>query len=110
MHAGATAVGLYNTLAPEQVTYITNHCDARIAVVDNPEFLARFRREELPQLERVVLLEGTSDDPTVITLDELLARGRAVQEREPQLFDRLWRAVKPDDIVMLIYTFGTTGP
>jgi len=29
---------------------------------------------------------------------------------DPERFDRLWRAVTPDDILTLIYTSGTTGP
>jgi long-chain acyl-CoA synthetase len=110
MHLGGTAVGLYNTLAPEQISYIANHCDARVAMVENAAFLGRFRRDELPKLEHVVLLEGSSDDPAVITLEQLMARGRAVHERDPQLFDKLWQAVQPEDMVTLIYTSGTTGP
>ena len=95
MHAGATAVGLYNTLAPEQISYIANHCDARVAVVENAAFLARFQRDQLPQLERIVLIDGSSDDPSVITFDELLALGRAAHARDPGAFDRLWQAVTP---------------
>ncbi|HEX7839402.1 MAG TPA: long-chain fatty acid--CoA ligase [Kofleriaceae bacterium] len=112
MHAGATAVGLYNTLAPEQISYIANHCDARIAVVEDASFLAKFQavRGELPQLERVVLLDGKTDDPWTITFDEVLAIGRAAHARDPHAFDRLWHAVQPDDVVTLIYTSGTTGP
>ena len=112
VHAGGTPVGLYNTLAPEQISYIANHCDARVAVVEDAGFLAKFQavRAELPTLERIVLLEGTSDDPLVITWDELLATGRAAHARDPHLFDRLWQAVQPDDLLTLIYTSGTTGP
>jgi long-subunit acyl-CoA synthetase (AMP-forming) len=112
VHAGATPVGLYNTLAPEQIRYIANHCDARIAIVEDAGFLAKFQavRAEMPKLERIVLLEGTSDDPQVITWDELLATGRAAHARDPHQFDRLWHAVMPDDVVTLIYTSGTTGP
>jgi long-chain acyl-CoA synthetase len=110
VHAGCTPVGLYNTLAPEQISYIANHCDARVAVVDGPATLAKFRRSELPKLERVVLLDGTSDDPSVISLEALMARGRAVHESDPHAFDKLWHAVAPDDMVTLIYTSGTTGP
>src|SRR5215211_3421633 len=29
VHLGATAVSLYNTLAPEQIQYVAGHCDAR---------------------------------------------------------------------------------
>jgi long-chain acyl-CoA synthetase len=112
VHAGATPVGLYNTLAPEQVSYIANHCEARVAVVEDAAYLAKFQavRAELPRLERIVLLEGTSDDPSVITWDELLATGRAAHARDPHAFDGLWRGVSPDDTVTLIYTSGTTGP
>jgi len=112
VHAGATPVGLYNTLAPEQISYIANHCDAKIAVVEDPSFLAKFQavRGELPQLGRIVMLDGTSDDPLVTTFDEVLALGRAAHARDPQAFDRLWQAVQPDDVVTLIYTSGTTGP
>jgi len=112
VHAGATPVSLYNTLAPEQVSYIANHCDARVAIVEDAGFLAKFQavRAELPKLERIVLMEGTSDDPSVITWDELLAAGRAVHARDPHTFDGLWQAVTPDDIITLIYTSGTTGP
>jgi long-chain acyl-CoA synthetase len=112
VHAGGTPVGLYNTLAPEQISYIVNHCDAKVAVVEDPSFLERFQavRAELPQLERIVLLEGKSDDPWTITYDELLASGRAAHARDPSVFDGLWQGVKPDDTLTLIYTSGTTGP
>jgi long-chain acyl-CoA synthetase len=112
VHAGATPVGLYNTLAPEQVSYIANHCDARVAVVEDAGFLAKFQavRGQLPKLERIVLLEGASDDPLVVTWDELLATGRAAHARDPHAFDALWQAVQPDDVLTLIYTSGTTGP
>jgi long-subunit acyl-CoA synthetase (AMP-forming) len=94
------------------VSYIANHCDARIAVVEDASFLAKFqaRRAELPKLERIVLIEGTSDDPSVIPLAELLATGRAAHARDPHAFDALWQAVLPDDLITLIYTSGTTGP
>ncbi|HEU4732355.1 MAG TPA: AMP-binding protein, partial [Kofleriaceae bacterium] len=112
VHAGGTPVGVYNTLAPGQVAYIANHCDARVAILEDAGFLAKFQavRAELPKLERIVLMEGTSEDPSVITWDELLATGRAAHERDPGLFDRLWQAVQPDDVLTLIYTSGTTGP
>src|ERR1051325_1731758 len=112
VHLGATPVGLYNTLSPEQISYIANHCDAQVAIVEDAAFLAKFQavRAELPKLERVVLLDGKSDDPWTITWDELLATGRAAHEREPEAFDRLWHAVQPEDMLTLIYTSGTTGP
>jgi long-chain acyl-CoA synthetase len=112
VHAGGTPVGLYNTLSPEQVSYIANHCDAKVAFVENEAFLAKFLavRGELPKLERIVMLEGGSDEPGVTTWEQLLATGSAAHVHDPHAFDRLWHAVKPDDTLTLIYTSGTTGP
>jgi long-chain acyl-CoA synthetase len=112
LHAGLTPVSLYNTLAPEQIAYIANHCEARVAVVENAAFLAKLQavRDQLPSLERVVLLEGASDDPWVLRWDALLALGAEAGARDPRAFDGLWQGVRPDDTVTLIYTSGTTGP
>jgi long-chain acyl-CoA synthetase len=114
VHAGATPVSLYNTLAPEQVAYIAGHCDATVAIVEDLAFYEKFQkvRDELPNLRRVVLIEGAGEaDPSwTMSWDELLGAGRAARERDPNAFDAMWRGVKPEDILTLIYTSGTTGP
>ena len=112
VHARGTPVSLYNTLAQEQITYIAGHCDARVAFVEDAAFLDKFLavRGELPQLTHLVLFEGESDAPGVITWEALRALGRAADAREPQAFDGLWQGVRPDDTLTLIYTSGTTGP
>jgi long-subunit acyl-CoA synthetase (AMP-forming) len=114
VHARGVPVSLYNTLAPEQISYIANHCGARIAVVEDVGFLERFLkvREEMPGLEKIVLMNGAEDAASdwVVAWDEVLAAGAAENEREPEAFDRMWKQVTPDDIATLIYTSGTTGP
>ncbi len=114
VHARATPVSLYNTLSPEQICYIANHCGARIAVVEDVAFLERFLkvRDEMPLLEKIVLLKGADDAATdwVIPWDELIAAGRAEAEKNPGAFDGSWKQVTPDDLATLIYTSGTTGP
>src|SRR5204863_7395111 len=57
MHVGATPVSIYNTLAPGQVAYIANHCDAKVAVVEDRGFYERWEkvRADLPTLQHVVL-------------------------------------------------------
>lgn len=113
VHAGGRAVSIYNTLAPEQIAYIANHCEAAVAFVEDRAFLAQFLaiREQLPHLRRVVLMEGDPGvgDGWVTTWAELLERGRRAALAEPSAFDASWRALRPSDIVSLIYTSGTTG-
>ena len=114
LHAGGCPVALYNTLAPEQVAYIADHCGASVAVVQDHGFLARLEaiRDRLPALGQVVLLEGepAPGEDHVITWEALRAAGREALERSPGAFDEAWRRVRPDDLATLIYTSGTTGP
>jgi long-subunit acyl-CoA synthetase (AMP-forming) len=117
VHAGATPVSLYNTLAPEQIAYIAGHCEAKVAVLEGREFMERLEKvkAELPALERVVLIDGAadfSDYDWVLSWENLRARGRAALEKKGGREDLEERAgrVKPDDLATLVYTSGTTGP
>jgi long-chain acyl-CoA synthetase len=117
VHLGATAVSLYNTLAPEQIQYVAGHCSAKVAVVECREFMERWEKvkAELPALEHVVLIDDAQDFADyewTSSWDDLLASGRAqlatTEGREE--FERSWKESAPEDVATLIYTSGTTGP
>jgi long-chain acyl-CoA synthetase len=114
VHARGVPVSLYNTLAPEQIAYIANHCEATIAFVEDAGFLENFLkiREEVPHLERIVLIRGAEEVSSdwIVPWDEVLDAGRAEHVRDPGLFEETWRQVSPEDLLTLIYTSGTTGP
>ena len=113
IHAGATPVSLYNTLAPEQVAYVVGHCEATVAIVEDEGFLAKFRevRDQLPNLRTIVVLDPISGEAEgLVSWDTVLAAGAAEHERDPEVFERIVAEVKPDDLATLIYTSGTTGP
>src|SRR5438874_7101911 len=111
VHAGGAAISVYNTLAPEQLEYVANHSEATVAFVEDEAFLNKFLaiRASAPHLRHIVLVRGSAPEG-VMRWDDLLARGRELHEAEPQMFERSWRAVGPEDTVSLIYTSGTTGP
>ena len=117
VHAGATPVSLYNTLAPEQIQYIADHCNARVAVLEGREFMERWEKvkADLPALERVILLSDAEELPGydwVLSWADLLARGTAALDAPGggESFEALRRDVKPEDLATLVYTSGTTGP
>jgi long-chain acyl-CoA synthetase len=115
VHLGATPVSLYNTLAPEQIAYIADHCQAKVAIVEGREFMQRWEKvkAELPSLRHVVLLEDAGDFADygwVSSWDELLAGGGKALAAGAERFDDAWRRVGPDDLATVLYTSGTTGP
>jgi long-chain acyl-CoA synthetase len=115
VHLGATPVSLYNTLAPEQIAYIAEHCQAKVAVVEGREFMERWEKvkAELPSLRHVVLLEDAgdfADYPWVSGWDGLVAGGRQALAAGRDRFEEAWRSVEPTDVATVLYTSGTTGP
>ena len=111
VHAGGAAISVYNTLAPEQIEYVSNHSEATIAFVEDEGFLEKFLaiRASTPHLRNIVLIHGTTPDG-VLSWDALMEKGRAAYKQDAAAFEASWRAVGPEDTVSLIYTSGTTGP
>src|SRR5262245_10377294 len=60
---GATPFSLYPTLTPEQIAYVVGDAGARIAIAEAallPSLLAA--RRDLPELARLVVLDGEAPD------------------------------------------------
>jgi long-chain acyl-CoA synthetase len=86
---------------------VLENADAKVVVVEDDEQLEKVRaiREQLPLLEHVVRMTGSS--PDAISMEELAKRG---QHREESEWEARWKSVAPEDICTFIYTSGTTGP
>jgi long-chain acyl-CoA synthetase len=104
---GATVVPIYQTNSPEECRYVLENSDSQVVVVEDAEQLEKVRdvRDQLPQLEHVVLMTGNADD--AISMEELAAKGAAGDDA---MWEALYSAVTPEDICTFIYTSGTTGP
>jgi long-chain acyl-CoA synthetase len=113
MHAGAVTVAVYPTLAPEQVKYLLAHSESKVLIVEERKLLDQVAsmRSELPDLKRVILIEGETPEIEgwVISWEDALRRGDEFGRGRPGMLTSRWQAVQPDDMASLIYTSGTTG-
>jgi long-chain acyl-CoA synthetase len=107
LSAGAVVVPIYQTNSPEECQYVLENSDAKVVVVEDDEQLEKIRavRDQLPLLEHVVRMTGSSED--AISLEDLAARG---DSRDPAEWEARWKSVTSTDICTFIYTSGTTGP
>ncbi len=110
--AGGATTTVYPTNTAEECAYIVADSGARFAFAENVRQVEKLRamRDELPELERVVILEGKVDEPWVMSLDALERAGLAWDAANPGEYERVSNAVGPDHLATLIYTSGTTGP
>jgi long-chain acyl-CoA synthetase len=104
---GATVVPIYQTNSPEECRYVLDNSDSKVVVVEDAEQLEKVRavRDQLPQLEQVVLMTGSVED--AISMEDLAAKGAGGDDAT---WAALYEAVTPEDVCTFIYTSGTTGP
>ena len=104
LSVGAVTVPIYETSSAEQIRHVLDDSSAVLVVAETDAHADRVEqlREQVPQVRKVLRIEGTG----VAALDELAAAGQAVDAG--QLQDRL-AGIKSADPATLIYTSGTTG-
>ena len=116
MGIGGVSFGIYPTDAPAQIEYIMNDCQAKFYFAENDEQLDKLLevRDKIPSLEKIIVfdMEGLHHlkDEGILSFDDFIELGREEERKQPTLFAERVRSTKPDDIALLVYTSGTTGP
>jgi long-chain acyl-CoA synthetase len=113
LHAGGLGVTFYATLAPDQIAYVAADCDARIAVLDGADQLARWEPvlDRLPGLKKIIVLDAAAcpAGDRYLTWDGFAALGKERFAASPGEITARIAEIRPDDPVTLLYTSGTTG-
>jgi len=119
---GAVAVGIYPTNPWVELQYIVKHSGSRVVITGDQEqtdkvFDAMANNDGLPAVEAVVCIDmkGLRNyrQSQLMSFDRLCERGRAFARENPDANDALDRLISqgaPDDVCILVYTSGTTGP
>ncbi|MFI9597788.1 AMP-dependent synthetase/ligase [Nonomuraea sp. NPDC052265] len=104
LSTGAATTTIYPSNTAAECAFVITDSGSTIVIAENDEQVAKLRsvRKELPDVTRVVVVDGSaSDDGWVVTLDSV---GRGEGD-----YDALVDAIAQDDLATLIYTSGTTG-
>ncbi|MFY2862098.1 AMP-dependent synthetase/ligase, partial [Mycobacterium sp. THU-M104] len=111
MCAGAATTTVYPTTNAADVAYIVANSGSRVVVAEDQAQLDKLleRRAELPDVSKVVLIDGNGDGDWVIGLPELEQMGEQMLADAPDAVTERVAAIGPDQLASLIYTSGTTG-
>jgi len=116
MSVGGVTNGIYTTDSPRQVEYIVNDSGTRFFFAGDEEQLDKILegRARCPGLVKIVVfdVEGLHGfaDAQVMSFDALLELGARYEREHPGAWDSLVEIAKPEDLAILVYTSGTTGP
>src|SRR5882757_505578 len=107
--AGAVTVPVYFNESSDRMTYILKHCGAKVVFVVGAAQLRKLLnvRQELPELEQIILADGDAEVPGECLRYETLIAGASA----PDISSYRLRSsqVLPGQLASIIYTSGTTG-
>ncbi|MFE7799231.1 AMP-dependent synthetase/ligase [Nocardia sp. NPDC057440] len=108
LHAGGTPFSVYNTNPVDLLAYQFGNAGNKVVICERqfaPQILAAAAKaaEHGNRVEHVICVDEAPDGTIALSAVE-------AAPLEDFDFDTTWRAVKPDDLLTIVYTSGTTGP
>lgn len=109
--AGAATTTLYPTTNARDASFIVADSGSRVVVAENQSQVDKLlaHRADLPEVTKMVIIDGHGDGHFVITLDELEALGERLLQTSPGAVEARVADIRPDHLASIIYTSGTTG-
>jgi long-chain acyl-CoA synthetase len=119
MCGGAICYGIYTTCSMSEVEYQITNGNAKFFLAENQEFVDKIlgMADGMRQIRAIIVFDTRAlfqyTDDRLMSFEEVVSSGRERLERGPGaerfLAERAAK-VKVDDIAVLVYTSGTTGP
>jgi len=107
-----TVVPIYPTSKSEDVWWILHDSGAKFCFCGSQEHLDKVLevKDRVETLEKIFLMDPLEKkvDEMVMGFDELLELGKKNRDKEPEL-EKAFEKVDTEDMVVLMYTSGTTG-
>ncbi|MBN2033322.1 MAG: AMP-binding protein [Deltaproteobacteria bacterium] len=113
---GAVIIPFFTSAVAKELGSGINRVEAAYVVVQDQEQVDKLLeiRDQLSCVRRLIYVDPTGmrtyrNDPWLMSFKELLERGKALDQEEPDLFGReLWEG-KAEDVALMLMTSGTTG-
>jgi long-chain acyl-CoA synthetase len=113
---GAITYGIYTTCSVAEVRHQLENGAAKVFIAENQEYVDKVLelRDLSADLQHIIVADMRAmflyRDDRILSFTAAQERGRALAKKDPELFRRRALGVKPDNIAVLVYTSGTTGP
>ena len=111
MLAGGANTTIYPSTGEDGYAYILNDSGSKYLVAEDQGQADKVlsQMDQLPTLEKIILIEGQGDGDRVMSWAELDALGAQALAGDADLVTRTVASIKPETLATLIYTSGTTG-
>lgn len=109
--AGGAVTTIYPSSTAEEAAFIVHDSDTVFLFAENVEQAEKIlgRKDEVPNLKKIILIDGSMKNDMVMTMAELEDMGRAFDAADPARYPAVAGAIDGQHLCTLIYTSGTTG-
>ena len=112
---GAIPVPLYQDSVADEMAYVLDNADIKIALVEDQEQVDKLLeiRDRCPKLEHIIYDDTRGlrhyDQPFLHHYEKIQQQGREFAEQHANFFDQEIAKSSGGDISIMLYTSGTTG-
>jgi len=111
LYAGGINVPLSIRLETNEIAFRLKHSGAKLIFVSkhHADKIEKIRNE-LPELEKVIYLDGKEKylEEDVNYLD-IIREGKVFRQTNTETFENVWKNIQPNDLANISYTSGTTA-
>ncbi len=111
LYAGGINVPLSIRLENNELAFRLKHSGAKlifVSAMQAPKIEAI--RNELPELEKVIYIDGKENPgQNDINYQDLLQQGKAYLAEQREKCETIWKNIQPNDLANISYTSGTTA-
>jgi long-chain acyl-CoA synthetase len=112
---GAIPVPLYQDSIADEMAYILDNADVKIALVEDQEQVDKLLeiRDRCPQIEHIIFDDPRGlrhyDQPFLHNFEDIQRQGQAFNQQNVDHLNKETRKSDGDEISIILYTSGTTG-
>lgn len=107
---GAVTVPIYPTASPDDTRHIISHAHLKAIFISTGSVFLTVRPFLAGLSAGRIILFCPGTTAGVLSLRDLMAKGRDVELNQGRVYESCVESVGPDDLATIIYTSGTTGP
>lgn len=112
---GGMSLGIYRDALADEVAYLVTYADVAVIFAEDEEQVDKLLSldDKIPTVRHIVYSDPRGirkyDDPRLISLKDLEARGAEAHAREPHAYGGLRESTSGADVAILCTTSGTTS-
>lgn len=111
----AMSLGMYRDVLEDELAYLIGYAEPKVVIAEDEEQVDKLLNlgDGIPSVDTIVFHDARGmrkyDDPRLVYIEDLEAKGEAVLAADPERYRRMVEATSGEEVAILCTTSGTTS-